>query len=166
MPCPTANASPARSTCSIRATIPTSPPSSASPSPNSAGGLKSARPSICSNSTLPRRKSPSSPSARAASSTGSRSRASSACSGGKSPLPELLTRIKIDLRRLFVTVIDHSTGPEHQLLFFKERFLAKDQPDRPKMDRFSAKLRKLGLREETIGYGPTKETWKASQHAP
>jgi hypothetical protein len=27
------------------------------------------------------------------------------------------------------------------------------------MDRFSAKLRKLGLREETIGYGPSKERW-------
>ena len=27
------------------------------------------------------------------------------------------------------------------------------------MDRFSAKLRKLGLRGETIGYGPSKETW-------
>jgi DNA phosphorothioation-associated putative methyltransferase len=79
----------------------------------------------------------------------------------KSPLPELLTRIKIDLKRLFVTVIDHSTGPEHQLLFFKERFLAKDHPDRAKMDRFSAKLRKLGLREETIGYGPSKEEWEA-----
>jgi DNA phosphorothioation-associated putative methyltransferase len=79
----------------------------------------------------------------------------------KDPLPELLTRIKIDLRRLFVSVIDHTTGPERQLLFFKERFLAKDHPDRPKMDRFSAKLRKLGLREETIGYGPSKEKWEA-----
>ena len=78
----------------------------------------------------------------------------------KSQLPELLTRIKIDLRRRFVTVIDHTTGPEHQLLFFKERFLAKDHPDRPKMDRFSAKLRKLGLREESIGYGPSKERWE------
>lgn len=77
----------------------------------------------------------------------------------KTTLPELLTRIKIDLKRLFVSVIDHTTGPEHQLLFFKERFLAKDHPDRPKMDRFSAKLRKLGLRGETIGYGPTKEKW-------
>lgn len=76
------------------------------------------------------------------------------------PLPELLTRIKIDLKRLFVTVIDHTTGPAHQLLFFKERFLPKDHPDRPKMDRFSAKLRKLGLREETIGYGPSKEKWE------
>ena len=78
----------------------------------------------------------------------------------KAPLPELLTRIKIDLKRLFVSVIDHSSGPEHQLLFFKERFLPKDHADRPKMDRFSAKLRKLGLREETIGYGPTKEKWE------
>ena len=58
------------------------------------------------------------------------------------------------------TVIDHTNGAEHQLLFFKERFLAKDHPDRSKMDRFSAKLRKLGLREETIGYGPTKEKWE------
>jgi DNA phosphorothioation-associated putative methyltransferase len=79
----------------------------------------------------------------------------------KAPLPELLTRIKIDLKRLFVTVIDHTTGTEHQLLFFKERFLPKDDPDRPKMNRFSAKLRKLGLREETIGYGPSKEKWEA-----
>jgi len=76
------------------------------------------------------------------------------------PLPELLSRIKIDLRRLFVTVIDHTNGAEHQLLFFKERFLAKDHPDRSKLDRFSAKLRKLGLREETIGYGPSKEKWE------
>jgi hypothetical protein len=72
----------------------------------------------------------------------------------------LLTRIKIDLKRLFVTVIDHTNGAEHQLLFFKERFLAKDHPDRPNMERFSAKLRKLGLREETIGYGPSKEKWE------
>ena len=78
------------------------------------------------------------------------------------PLPELLTRIKIDLRRLFVTVIDHTTGPEHQILFFKERFLPKEHPDRPKIDRFSAKLRKLGLREETIGYGPTKEKFESA----
>ena len=78
----------------------------------------------------------------------------------RSLLPELLTLIKIDLKRLFVTVIDHATGPEHQLLFFKERFLAKDHRDRSKMDCFSAKLRKLGLREETIGYGPSKEKWE------
>lgn len=84
----------------------------------------------------------------------------------KAPLPELLTRIKIDLKRLFVTVIDHTTGSEHQLLFFKERFLAKDDPNLPKMRRFSAKLRKLGLREETIGYGPSKDKWEAWNRSP
>ena len=31
-------------------------------------------------------------------------------------------------------------------------FLPKDHPDRAKIDRFSAKLRKLGLREESISY--------------
>ena len=29
------------------------------------------------------------------------------------------------------------------------------------MNRFSAKLRNLGLHEETIGYGPSKEQWNA-----
>jgi hypothetical protein len=28
------------------------------------------------------------------------------------------------------------------------------------MNRFPAKLRNLGLREETIGYGPSKEKWQ------
>lgn len=50
------------------------------------------------------------------------------------------TTSKIDLKRLFVTVIDHTNGAEHQLLFFKERFLPKDHPARQKMDRFNAKL--------------------------
>jgi hypothetical protein len=31
------------------------------------------------------------------------------------------------------------------------------------MNRFSAKLRNLGLHEETIGYGPSKEQWEAFQ---
>ena len=56
---------------------------------------------------------------------------------------------------------DYTTGPAHQLQFFKERFLAKDHPDRAKMERFSSMLRKLGLREETNGYGPTKEKGEA-----
>jgi hypothetical protein len=33
------------------------------------------------------------------------------------------------------------------------------------MDRFSTKLRKLGLREETIGYGPSKERWASMMAA-
>jgi hypothetical protein len=72
-----------------------------------------------------------------------------------------LSSIKIDLKRLFVTVIDHTTGPDHQLLLFKQRFLPKDHHDRAKMARFAAKLRKLGIREGTICYGPTKEQWES-----
>ena len=52
-------------------------------------------------------------------------------------------------------------APYLRLHLFKERFLPKDHPDRSKMNRFSAKLHKLGLREETIGYGPSKEKWEA-----
>ena len=40
------------------------------------------------------------------------------------PLPELQTRIKVNLRNLFVEVFDHSKGPRIQLLYFKERFVA------------------------------------------
>jgi DNA phosphorothioation-associated putative methyltransferase len=75
------------------------------------------------------------------------------------PLPELQTRIKVNLRNLFVEVFDHSKGPKIQLLFFKERFVGKDYPGRPAMEKFSDKLRKLGLDEATIGLGPDKQTF-------
>jgi DNA phosphorothioation-associated putative methyltransferase len=76
------------------------------------------------------------------------------------PLPELVMRIKIDLKRRFVTVFEDPPGPKRQLLFFKERFVAPEHPDRKKMERFSAKLRQLGLSEETIGHGVTREAWE------
>ena len=79
------------------------------------------------------------------------------------PLPELTMRIKIDLKRRFVTVFEDPPGPKRQLLFFKERFVAPDHPDRKKMDRFSHKLRQLGLREESIGHGVTREAWDQFQ---
>ena len=75
------------------------------------------------------------------------------------PLPELKTRIKVNLRNLFVDVFDHSKGPKVQLLYFKERFVAKDHPDRPPMEKFSTKLRRLGLSETTIGFGPDKHSF-------
>lgn len=77
---------------------------------------------------------------------------------GKS-LPELQTRIKVNLRNLFVEVFDHFHGPKRQLLYFKERFVAKDHPDRPAFEKFSARLRKLGFDEATIGFGPDKQTF-------
>jgi len=82
------------------------------------------------------------------------------------PLPVLDTRIKIDLRRLFVNVIDHTTGPEHQILFFKERFLAPDHPELPKFQAFSKRLRKLGIHEGLLGsndrFSPSKEAFEAA----
>lgn len=82
------------------------------------------------------------------------------------PLPVLETRIKIDLRRLFVNVIDHTTGPEHQILFFKERFLAPDHPELSKFQVFSKRLRKLGIHEGLLGsndrFSPTKEAFEAA----
>lgn len=77
------------------------------------------------------------------------------------PLPELQTRIKVNLRNLFVEVFDHALGPKIQLLFFKERFVGKDYPNRPLMEKFSLKVRKLGLNEQTIGFGPDKESFNA-----
>ena len=78
------------------------------------------------------------------------------------PLPELQTRIKVNLRNLFVEVFDHSKGPKIQLLYFKERYVGKDYSGRPAMEKFSAKLRKLGLDEATIGLGPDKQTFLAA----
>jgi hypothetical protein len=68
------------------------------------------------------------------------------------PLPQLQLRIKISLRTRSMEIFDHS--PSGQMLFFKERFLAVDHPARRRMEKFSAKLRKLGLREGD--FGPTK----------
>lgn len=67
-------------------------------------------------------------------------------------LPELRRRIKVNLRTRWVQVFDHSA--EQQLLYFKERFVGANHPRRRVMDAFSAKLRKLGFDEATVGRGP------------
>lgn len=66
-------------------------------------------------------------------------------------LPELITRVKIDLRRLFVLVVDHADDRRHQILFFKERFLGPEHPGREAMERYSRRLRKLGINETMLG---------------
>ena len=48
------------------------------------------------------------------------------------PLPELQQRIKVNLRTRFVEVFDHSSSG--QLLYFKERFLPSDHPERAAYD--------------------------------
>jgi DNA phosphorothioation-associated putative methyltransferase len=69
------------------------------------------------------------------------------------PFPELVMRIKVDLRKLFVNVFEHPPGPDRQILFFKERFLAPDHPKRKRMEHVSRRLRNLGIREENVGHG-------------
>ncbi len=81
------------------------------------------------------------------------------------PLPRLQLRIKVNLRTLFVEIFDHSVGSKTQLLYFKERFVARDHPNRKAMEQFSAKLRTLGLNEATIGFGPTAEEFEALARA-
>lgn len=71
------------------------------------------------------------------------------------PLPELQLRIKIDLRKDFVTVFDHTLGQDRQLLYFKERFVGPGYPFKNKVSAFSKRLQKLGFEPETIGYGPS-----------
>lgn len=68
------------------------------------------------------------------------------------PLPELRTRTKVNLRTRWVRVFDHRA--EGQLLYFKERLLAPDHPRRAAMERFSARVRKLGIGDQA-GSGPT-----------
>jgi DNA phosphorothioation-associated putative methyltransferase len=80
-------------------------------------------------------------------------------------LPRLLLRIKVNLRTLFVEIFDHSVGPKTQLLYFKERFVGRDHPNRKAMEQFSAKLRTLGLSEATIGFGPTAAEFEALARA-
>lgn len=74
----------------------------------------------------------------------------------KIPFPELRMRIKVDLRKLFVTVFESAPGPDRQLLFFKERYLGKDHPDRNRMVTISRRLERLGITQANVGHGVVK----------
>jgi len=56
-------------------------------------------------------------------------------------------------------------GPRIQLLFFKEHFVGRTHPGRAAMEKFSAKLRTLGLDQTTIGLGPDKLSFLAALSA-
>jgi len=87
----------------------------------------------------------------------------------RAPFPQLHLRIKVDLRRLFVTVFDHSLEPPHQLLYFKERFLPLEAPKRKKMEQLSRRVETFGIRLQDLGpndrFGPSKEDFEAALHA-
>ena len=76
----------------------------------------------------------------------------------ESRLPELLQRIKVNLRNRWVTVHDHrGTG---QVLYERERFLPPEHPGRSNMESYSRKLRRIGV-DWSDGIGPTRPQLEA-----
>lgn len=78
------------------------------------------------------------------------------------PFPELVMRIKIDLKRRFVTVFEDPPGPKRQLLLFKERFYAPDHPQKKQMTILGNRLRNLGVTEANVGHGIGKGEFAAA----
>jgi DNA phosphorothioation-associated putative methyltransferase len=78
------------------------------------------------------------------------------------PFPELVMRIKIDLKRRFVTVFEDPPGPKRQLLLFKERFYAPDHPQSREMTVLGNRLRNLGITEANVGHGIGKGEFAAA----
>jgi DNA phosphorothioation-associated putative methyltransferase len=71
-------------------------------------------------------------------------------------LPELQERIKVNLREHKIDIFDHQAGPYQQLLYFKEQYVGKNYSDRPKWEKFSNKLRRLGF-NDADPIGPSKQ---------
>ncbi len=67
-------------------------------------------------------------------------------------LPQLAIRTKVDLRAARVEVFDHTS--DRQLLFFKERFLDADDPERERLLLISDKLRHVGI-SDSVFLGPS-----------
>ncbi len=72
------------------------------------------------------------------------------------PLPELIERIKVNLKQQSVDIFDHQSSERQELLYFKERYVALEHPNREVWEAFSIKLQLLGL-DLDAGFGPTKQ---------
>jgi DNA phosphorothioation-associated putative methyltransferase len=72
------------------------------------------------------------------------------------PLPELQERIKVNLRRQSIEVFDHRSVDKQEMLYFKERYVAKDHPKRAMWEEFSKQFHDTGL-DLSTGYGPSKQ---------
>ena len=62
----------------------------------------------------------------------------------------------MNLRRQVIEVFDHCSPERQQVLYFKERYVSKDHPEREKWEAFSNWLVSLGLDLEA-GYGYKQE---------
>ncbi len=72
------------------------------------------------------------------------------------PLPELHTRVKVNLRTQEVDVFHHRSDVRQELLFFQERYVAPDHPDQERWAALSQALQDLGL-DLGKAYGPDKQ---------
>lgn len=72
------------------------------------------------------------------------------------PLPELIERIKVSLKKQSVDIYDHASIERQELLYFKERYVALEHPDRVTWESFSVKLQELGL-DLSTDFGPSKQ---------
>jgi len=70
-------------------------------------------------------------------------------------LPELKERIKVNLKRQEIDFFDYQSGPWQQFLYYKERFVSPNHTNRKKWEKFSNKLKKLGINENDP-IGPSK----------
>ncbi len=72
------------------------------------------------------------------------------------PLPELHSRIKIDLAKQQMNFYNHRSLKNQQLLYFKEKYVLESHPAYKKWKSFSETLKNNGLKEIS-DYGPTKQ---------
>jgi DNA phosphorothioation-associated putative methyltransferase len=77
-------------------------------------------------------------------------------------LPELKLRVKVNLRALRAQIFDHSEPPFRQLMPFKERFLGPGHSGLDAIEKFSRKLRRLGLTPEAAENGVSPEVMAAA----
>jgi DNA phosphorothioation-associated putative methyltransferase len=74
----------------------------------------------------------------------------------KKNLPELLERVKVNLRKQRIDFFDYKSKTHQQILYFKERYVTDKHPLKIKWEKFSKKLSNVGI-DRNVTYGPTKQ---------
>ncbi len=77
-------------------------------------------------------------------------------------LPALNLRVKVNLRSLRAQIFDHSQPPYRQIMPFKERFLGPGHPGLADIQKFSRRVRQLGLTPEAAENGISPEVMVAA----
>lgn len=72
------------------------------------------------------------------------------------PLPELHSRIKIDLAKQQMNFYNHKSQKNQQLLYFKDKYVLESHPAYQKWKSFSETLQNRGLKD-LDEYGPSKQ---------